>query len=112
MSFETFAVVAYTYYPVVWRKVYDDALRASHLWQPEATGLDVLLMRGDRRCRKIRRLQWKQERHCPEEQLRSGDIATYIYMPSGSLENPTDGDENPFRFSNEYHDDETALVYL
>ena len=45
MSFETFAVAAYTYYPVVWRKVYDDALRASHLWQPEATELDVLLMR-------------------------------------------------------------------
>ena len=45
MSFETFAVAAYTYYPVVWRKVYDDALRASHLCQPEATELDVLLMR-------------------------------------------------------------------
>ena len=33
------------------------------------------------------------------------------HTPFGTLENPVDGDENPFRFSSEYHDDETGLVY-
>ena len=39
------------------------------------------------------------------------DVSTYAYTPFGSLENPADGDENPFRFSSEYADDETGLVY-
>lgn len=39
------------------------------------------------------------------------DVSTYAYTPFGSLENPVDGDENPFRFSSEYADDETGLVY-
>ena len=39
------------------------------------------------------------------------DVSTYAYTPFGTLENSVDGDENPFRFSSEYHDDETGLVY-
>ena len=39
------------------------------------------------------------------------DVSTYAYTPFGSLENPVDGDENPFRFSSEYADDETGLIY-
>ena len=39
------------------------------------------------------------------------DVSIYSYTPFGALENPVDGDENPFRFSSEYADDETGLVY-
>ncbi len=36
------------------------------------------------------------------------DVSTYT--PFGALEKPADGDENPFRFSSEYADDETGFI--
>jgi RHS repeat-associated protein len=47
--------------------------------------------------------------------INGNEVATYDYTPVGS--DSTDrqltaiGRENPFRFSSEYHDDETGLVY-
>ena len=38
------------------------------------------------------------------------DVSTYTYIPFGALEKPADSDENPFRFSSEYADDETELI--
>ena len=39
------------------------------------------------------------------------ELSNYTYTPFGTVENPEDSDDNPFRFSSEYCDDETGLVY-
>jgi rhs family protein-like protein len=85
-----------------------DAQPASYLWQP--VGLDVPLMRiadnaetyyiadGNKNILAVR-------------DSNGTDLSNYTYTPFGTVENPGDSDENPFRFSSEYHDDETGLVY-
>ncbi|WP_288610974.1 RHS repeat-associated core domain-containing protein [uncultured Victivallis sp.] len=86
----------------------DDAQVASYLWQP--VGLDVPLMRtidgvngyyvadGNKNILAVR-------------DSNGTDLSNYTYTPFGTVENPEDSDDNPFRFSSEYCDDETGLVY-
>ncbi len=77
---------------------------AGYLWQP--VGLDVPLMRND--------AYYIADGNKNIIQMRdaAGTITkTYAYNPFGAVEALTVGDENPFRFSSEYADDETALVY-
>lgn len=87
-----------------------DALVASHLWQPESAGLDVPLMRIADNTETYYIVNGNKNVIALKDSS-GADVSTYNYTPFGTLENPADGDENPFRFRSEYHDDETELVY-
>ena len=91
-------------------EVEDDnaTLFASYLWQP--TGLDVPLMRIADNTETYYIADGNKNIIALKDSS-GADVSTYAYTPFGSLENPADGDENPFRFSSEYADDETGLVY-
>ena len=91
-------------------EVEDDnaTLFASYLWQP--TGLDVPLMRIADNTQTYYIADGNKNIIALKDSS-GADVSTYAYTPFGSLENPADGDENPFRFSSEYADDETGLVY-
>ena len=85
-----------------------EAQPVSYLWQP--VGLDVPLMRttngvngyyvadGNKNILAVR-------------DSNGTDLSNYTYTPFGTVENPGDSDDNPFRFSSEYCDDETGFVY-
>ena len=85
-----------------------DAQPASYLWQP--VGLDVPLMRIADNAETYYIADGNKNIIALKDSS-GADVSTYAYTPFGTLENPVDGDENPFRFSSEYHDDETGLVY-
>ena len=85
-----------------------DTQLASYLWQP--TGLDVPLMRIADNTETYYIADGNKNIIALKDSS-GADVSTYAYTPFGSLENPADGDENPFRFSSEYADDETGLVY-
>lgn len=85
-----------------------DTQLASYLWQP--TGLDVPLMRIADNTQTYYIADGNKNIIALKDSS-GADVSTYAYTPFGSLENPADGDENPFRFSSEYADDETGLVY-
>lgn len=85
-----------------------DTQLASYLWQP--TGLDVPLMRIANNTQTYYIADGNKSIIALKDSS-GADVSTYAYTPFGSLENPVDGDENPFRFSSEYADDETGLVY-
>ena len=85
-----------------------DTQLASYLWQP--TGLDVPLMRIADNTQTYYIADGNKNIIALKDSS-GADVSTYAYTPFGSLENPVDGDENPFRFSSEYADDETGLVY-
>ena len=87
-----------------------DTQLASYLWQPETAGLDVPLMRIADNTRTYYIADGNKNIIALKDSS-GADVSTYAYTPFGSLENPADGDENPFRFSSEYADDETGLVY-
>ena len=91
-------------------EVEDDnaTLFASYLWQP--TGLDVPLMRIADNAEAYYIADGNKNIIALKDSS-GADISTYVYTPFGALENPVGGDENPFRFSSEYADDETGLVY-
>ena len=91
-------------------EVEDDnaTLFASYLWQP--TGLDVPLMRIADNTETYYIADGNKNIIALKDSS-GADVSTYAYTPFGALENPVDGDENPFRFSSEYADDETGLVY-
>ncbi len=91
-------------------EVEDDnaTLFASYLWQP--TGLDVPLMRIADNTQTYYIADGNKNIIALKDSS-GADVSTYAYTPFGALENPVDGDENPFRFSSEYADDETGLVY-
>ena len=93
-------------------EVEDDnaTLFASYLWQPESVGLDVPLMRIADNTQTYYIADGNKNIIALKDSS-GADVSTYAYTPFGSLENPADGDENPFRFSSEYADDETGLVY-
>ena len=93
-------------------EVEDDnaTLFASYLWQPESVGLDVPLMRIADNTETYYIADGNKNIIALKDSS-GADVSTYAYTPFGSLENPADGDENPFRFSSEYADDETGLVY-
>ncbi len=104
----TFVAATHTYDPMAWRKAHNVALLASYLWQP--VGLDVPLMRIADNAEEYYIVDGNKNVIALKDSS-GADIATYTYTPFGAVENPTDGDENPFRFSSEYHDDETSFVY-
>ena len=85
-----------------------DTQLASYLWQP--TGLDVPLMRIADNTETYYIADGNKNIIALKDSS-GADVSTYAYTPFGSLENPVDGDENPFRFSSEYADDETGLIY-
>ena len=87
-----------------------DTQLASYLWQPESAGLDVPLMRIADNTQTYYIADGNKNIIALKDSS-GADVSTYAYTPFGSLENPVDGDENPFRFSSEYADDETGLVY-
>ena len=87
-----------------------DTLVASYLWQPESVGVDVPLMRIADNAEAYYIADGNKNIIALKDSS-GADISTYTYTPFGALENPTDGDENPFRFSSEYADDEIGLVY-
>ena len=81
-----------------------DAQPVSYLWQP--VGLDVPLMRNSEY------YIVDGNKNVIELRNAAGAVtASYAYNPFGAQKSPTAEDENPFRFSSEYHDDETDLVY-
>ena len=87
-----------------------DTQLASYLWQPESAGLDVPLMRIADNTETYYIADGNKNIIALKDSS-GADVSTYTYTPFGALENPVDGDENPFRFSSEYADDETGLVY-
>lgn len=93
-------------------EVEDDnaTLFASYLWQPEAAGLDVPLMRIADNTQTYYIADGNKNIIALKDSS-GADVSTYSYTPFGALEEPTVEDENPFRFSSEYADDETGLVY-
>ena len=86
----------------------NNALLASYLWQP--VGLDVPLMRIADNAEEYYIVDGNKNVIALKDSS-GADVSTYTYTPFGAVEDPVDGDENPFRFSSEYHDDETNLVY-
>ena len=79
-------------------EVEDDnaTLFASYLWQP--TGLDVPLLRiADNN--EAYYIADGNKNIIALKDSSGADVSTYSYTPFGVLENPADGDENPFRFS-------------
>ena len=93
-------------------EVEDDnaTLFASYLWQPESVGLDVPLMRIADNTQTYYIADGNKNIIALKDSS-GADVSTYAYTPFGALEDPVDGDENPFRFSSEYADDETGLIY-
>ena len=104
----TFVAATHTYDPMAWRKAHNVALLASYLWQP--IGLDVPPMRIADNAEEYYIVDGNKNVIALKDSS-GADIATYTYTPFGAVEDPVDGDENPFRFSSEYHDDETSFVY-
>lgn len=86
----------------------DDAQVASYLWQP--VGLDVPLMRTTNGVNGYYVADGNKNIIAVRDS-NGTDLSNYTYTPFGTVENPEDSDDNPFRFSSEYHDDETGLVY-
>ncbi len=82
----------------------NNALASTYLWQP--AGLDVLLLRNG------------QEFYVSDANKNvialidaSGTVAdTYLYDPFGNCTH-TGSSDNPFRFSSEFFDEETEVVY-
>ena len=85
-----------------------DAQPASYLWQP--VGLDVLLMRTTNEVNGYYVADGNKNILAVRDS-NGTELSNYTYTPFGTVENPEDSDDNPFRFSCEYHDDETDLVY-
>ena len=87
-------------------------LIADFVWQPESVGLDVPL------CMTYNAVKYFFIVDGNKNVIGLVDstgtrVATYIYGPFGEILSMT-GDMaeiNPFRFSSEFHDDETGLVY-
>ena len=104
----TFVAATHTYDPMAWRKAHNVALLASYLWQP--VGLDVPLMRIADNAEEYYIVDGNKNVIALKDSS-GADVSTYTYTPFGAVEAPVDGDENPFRFSSEYADDETGLVY-
>lgn len=85
-----------------------DAQPVSYLWQP--VGLDVPLMRTTNEVNGYYVADGNKNIIAVRDS-NGTELSNYTYTPFGTVENPEDSDDNPFRFSSEYHDDETGLVY-
>ena len=85
-----------------------------HVWQPESLDRDVPLTVYDVASDKTYYYHTDANKNVTELSDEAGNIvAHYEYSPFGSLTKVT-GDyagSNPFRFSSEYYDEETGLIY-
>ena len=92
----------------------NNAAVRKYVWQPEALDRDVPLTVYDVVSEKTYYYHTDANKNVTELSDESGNVvAHYEYSPFGSLTKVT-GDyagSNPFRFSSEFHDDETGLVY-
>ena len=90
----------------------DNAVTMTFVWHPESTGLDTpFSMTYDGET-----YYYVTDGNKNVTALLDADgnrAAEYIYHPFGTIYSKTGPmvDLNPFRFSSEYHDDETGLVY-
>ena len=90
----------------------DNAVTMAFVWHPESTGLDTpfsMTYNGEI-------YYYVTDGNKNVTALLDADgnrAAEYIYHPFGTIYSKTGPmvDLNPFRFSSEYHDDETGLVY-
>ena len=90
----------------------DNAVTMTFVWHPESTGLDTpfsMTYNGEI-------YYYVTDGNKNVTALLDADgnrAAEYIYHPFGTIYSKTGPmvDLNPFRFSSEYHDDETGLVY-
>jgi len=92
----------------------NDAAVRKYVWQPEALDRDVPLTVCDAASEKTYYYHTDANKNVTELSDKSGNVvAHYEYSPFGSLTKVT-GDyaaNNPFRFSSEYFNEETGLVY-
>jgi len=92
----------------------NNAAVRKYVWQPEALDRDVPLTVYDVASEKTYYYHTDANKNVTELSEESGNVvAHYEYSPFGSLTKVT-GDyagNNPFRFSSEYFDEETGLVY-
>ena len=92
----------------------NNAAVRKYVWQPEALDRDVPLTVYDAISEKTYYYHTDANKNVTELSDESGNVVVhYEYSPFGSLTNAT-GDyagSNPFRFSSEYFDKETGLVY-
>ena len=92
----------------------NNAAVRKYVWQPEVLDRDVPLTVYDVVSDKTYYFHTDANKNVTELSDESGNVvAHYEYSPFGSLTNVT-GDyaaSNPFRFSGEYFDEETGLVY-
>ena len=92
----------------------NNAAVRKYVWQPEALDRDVPLTVYDAASEKTYYYHTDANKNVTEFSDESGNVvAHYEYSPFGSLTKAT-GDyagSNPFRFSSEYFDEETGLVY-
>jgi RHS repeat-associated protein len=89
-------------------------LARTYLWQP--TGQDVPLWTKNHTTNAIYiYIEDGNKNIRSMEDINGHEVATYDYTPFGSVSTDRQltpiSRENPFRFSSEYHDDETGLVY-
>ena len=92
----------------------DDALVRSYVWQPESLDRDVPLTVYDASAGKTYYYHTDANKNVTELSDENGEVvAHYEYSPFGSLTKITGvyAASNPFRFSSEYFDEETGLVY-
>ena len=92
----------------------NNATLRRYTWQSESVGLDVPLAVYDAEKDAVYHYHTDANKNVTELTDSAGTVvAHYEYSPFGQL-NKTEGvyaQENPFRFSSEFHDDETGLVY-
>ena len=92
----------------------NNAAVRKYVWQPEALDRDVPLTVYDVASEKTYYYHTDANKNVTELSDENGGIvAHYEYSPFGSLTASSGkyAEENPFRFSSEYLDEETALVY-
>ena len=91
-----------------------NTLVRSYVWQPEVLDRDVPLTVYDAVAEKTYYYHSDANKNVTELSDENGEvIAHYEYSPFGSLTKVTGNyaGNNPFRFSSEYFDEETGLVY-
>ena len=91
-----------------------NALIRSYVWQPEVLDRDVPLTVYDAVAEKTYYYHSDANKNVTELSDENGEVvAHYEYSPFGSLTKTTGAytTSNPFRFSSEYFDEETGLVY-
>ena len=81
----------------------NNSLKASYLWQP--VGLDIVLLRNNEY------LVADGNKNIIQVRNATGSVTdSYVYDPFGKVTH-NGSSENPFRFSSEFSDSETGLVY-